>query len=80
MPFSHKVIAVCVYLAIGWLFATLAEVLRRMIGKARSDGLDYALSLFAWPLGVAFIPLCAAFEFLRWASERIAKALIRRDV
>ena len=80
MTFIHKVIAVCVYLAIGWLFATIVALLRRAIGKARADGVDYALSLFAWPLGVAFIPLCAAFEFMRWASERIANALIRRDV
>lgn len=76
---SNKAIIICVYLAIGWLFATLCEVLRRKFGKSRADGLDYALSLFAWPLGVAFIPLCAAFEFLRWASERIANALVRRD-
>ena len=79
MTFINKVIAVCVYLAIGWLFATLVAVLRRKMGKAPADGFDYALSLLAYPLFVAFIPPCAAFGFLRWASERVAKALVRRE-
>ena len=78
MTFSHKAIVVCVYLAIGWLFAMSVAVLRRKAGWCRADGIDYALSPFAWPLVAAFIPPYVTFEFLRWTSEQIAKALVRR--
>lgn len=80
MTFCDKVIEVCVYLAIGWLFATLCAIVRRKTGKAPADGLDYGLYLLAWPLVAAFIPPFFTVVFLRWASERIAKALVRREV
>lgn len=78
MTLSHKIIAVCVYIAIGWLLATLFMIADRKVGRYRMDGIDYAMTLLAWPLLVAFIPPYIVIEILRWASEKIAKALVRR--